>query len=322
MSELSRNSPVVVNAIKERVEEAQKMRFTKALLEQAAPVIQANLRSATNLPTRDGLKQFYDTESAGARRSLQSKRQKVRKSLVMKPQEPHLLDLWEVGYRTGRGGHGSIVVSNPKVVTSKNGAYPLFKLLWEGTSRYVVPMPLSPQERSTLIAIGGKKLHGQYLTRMREQQSKLYSEWARLKYQPVGAPSKKTPEQIRTERLIISQAGWIGKMKKGASGEFYRGKNIAPAGTTTYVGQHKIGVHIPPDFKEFAVENAPKKMSFYNRFKGKFYYNVFQRRGIEGDVVMDFHEYVSMCILNGLSFAVGEQQDERALEAIGQERYV
>lgn len=323
-SEISRNSPYVVNAVKDQLDDIKMMRFSKSLLEEAVPVIQANLKSAKNLPTKEGLKQFYDTESVNARRRAQNSRQLARKPLTIKPQQPHLLNLWEVGYRTGKGGHGAIIVSNPKMVTSKNGSFSLLKLLWEGTNRYIIPIPLTPQERSQIIAIGGKKLHGQYLTRMREQREKLYADWARLRYQNVGSPTKKTPEQIRTEWLMIKQAGWIGKTQKGAMGEFYKtgGAGGAPRQTKTHVGGVKIGVIIPPDFEDYTAESAPKKMHFYNRFKGKFYYNVFQRKGIEGDVVQDFHDYVANCILNGLMFSFGEQNEQRILSAIGQEKYV
>lgn len=322
-SEISRNSSFVVNAVKEQLDDVKMMRFTKALLEIATPVIQANLKNAQNLPTKEGLKQFYDTESVGAKRRAQSSRQMARKPLTIKPQQPHLLDLWEVGYKTGRGGHGAIIVSNPKVVTSKNGSFSLLKLLWEGTKRYIVPIPLNAQEKSKIIAIGGRKLYGSYLTRMRENQSKLYAEWARLKYQNVGAAVKKTPEQIRSEHWSIQQAGFLPKTKRGESGEFYKtgGAGGAPRQTTTHVGKVKIGVVIPPEFVDYAAENAPSKMHFYNRFKGKFYYNVIQRKGIEGDVVQDFHDYVAQCILNGLLFAYGEQNEEKILHAIGQEKY-
>jgi hypothetical protein len=321
--EISRNSPFVVNAVKEQLDDIKMMKFTKELLEIAVPVIQANLKNAQNLPTKEGLKQFYDTESVNARMRLQKTRQKARKPLVMKPQQPHLLDLWEVGYKTGKGGHGSIIVSNPKTVSSSNGSFSLLKLLWEGTNRYIVPIPLGAQEKSKIIAIGGRKLFGQYLTRMRENQEKMYADWARIRYQKVGGVVMKTPEQIRTEHMLIKQAGWLPKLKRGEMGEFYKtgGGGGAPRQTSTYVSKTKIGVVIPPEWSEYAAENAPNKMHFYNRFKGKFYYNVFQRKGIEGDVVQDFHDYVAQCILNGLVFAYGEQQEDKIIHAIGQERY-
>jgi hypothetical protein len=322
IKELMRDTPYVVNAVREQVEEIKLMRLSRHLLEIATPVIQANLKNAANLPTKENLKQFYDTESFKARWTKY--RNNPKKSAIIKQQQPHLLDLWEVGYKTGKGGHGSIIISNPKQVTSKNGSYPLFKLLWEGTDTYVVPIPLKPHERARLITNGSKKLHGQYLARLKEDRARLYADWARIKYQKVGDTRMKTPEQIRDEWLSIKQAGFLPSTKKGEMGEFFKtgGGGGAPRQTKSYVSKTKIGVIIPPDWNTYATENQPKKMSFYNRFKGKFYYNVFQRRGIESEVVQDFHDYIAQCVFNGLSFAYGEPDEDAINSAIGQVKFL
>jgi hypothetical protein len=350
---ITQGSSFYVNAVKDQITDLHKERFSRKLLEIAAPMIQAHLRNASNLPTRNGLKQFYDTESINARRGQQDHRQKARKPIKSKnkAEHDHLLHQWEVGFSVGRGGHGTIVVDNPKEVSSGDGSrtFSLFKLLWEGTETYVVPATLTKQETTNLFRRYGRDAYYQWLSRHKENQTKLGKDYNAYKRELIknvrgqigSVPKKKTEMEIEKEKykMMVNGAGFgrgglkpiqrlddVNVFSVGAEGESRTTVSTTPGQTKVFLGKTKYVFMDPKPFADFAAENAPKRMNFYNRFKGKFYYNVYARQGIKGEVVKDFHTYVSESVFNGLMSAVGEMTEARnkqaMLTAFGQEEYV
>jgi hypothetical protein len=339
---ISHNSQVLVNATKEQMDDVKKMGFSRDFLERASPFIKIHLRNATNLPSRDGKKQFYDTESRSIRAS-----KGMKKTMGS---DRHLIDQWEVGFQTGRGGHGKIICSNEKTVYSRNGSYALLKLLWEGTSSYVVPINLSDAERKALFHTGGNQnLFQSWRKRrdaMKETIDRAFHEYERSLYKKYrseegSVPVKKSETQRWKEKLSVEQAGARGGRYDrgrgyvsgtaiddirvhsiGEKGESRTTSSITPGQTTVQLGKYKYVQVKGMKYDEFVSENMPKKMTFYNRFTGKFYYNRFMRRGIEGEVVKDFHDYVGDSIYKGLMDAYGEIKEEDVLAAIGQEKYV
>lgn len=339
---ISHNSPILVAATREQIDDLKKMRFSRDFLERASPFIKIHLRNAMNLPSRDGKKQFYDTETRAAKASKGMKQ--------AMGSDKHLIDQWEVGFQTGRGGHGKIICSNNKTVYSRNGSYALLKLLWEGTSTYVVPITLTAAERRTLFHTGGNQnLFQDWRKRrdaMKDTITKAFHEYERSLYQKYrqeegSVPIKKSTAQRWKEKLSVEMAGSTGgyynkstgyssrvKVEDvnvrgvGEKGESRTTTSITPGQTTVQLGKYKYVRVAGMKYEDFVSENMPKKMTFYNRFAGKFYYNRFMRKGIEGDVIKDFHDYVGDSIYKGLMDVYGEIREEDVLAAIGQEKYV
>jgi hypothetical protein len=57
------------------------------------------------------------------------------------------------------------------------------------------------------------------------------------------------------------------------------------------------------------------KMSFYNRYTGHWNYNRTSRRGIRNEIVTSFHDYILLCVENGVRKAIEMMENEGLLIA-------
>jgi len=360
-------------------------KFTERILQDAVPIIQARLKMAANLPRRGGLIQFYDEQTANAKRAYGKKSwANSYHSGENRPTE-HLIHMWRVSSRIGRDGKGQIIVENDKVVPGKDRDWFLFDLLWNGTSAYVVPMELTKEEEKRLargeqygllaqhkeamrmrnIELSRRDIQRRYnnslqvvparrsvgksydyqkgmspqaLKRSRDLLNK-YGSGDTVKggqspgvlgithkkkswYYPVGEKKRVSLESWRKESEINRMAGATDKNleMRYASTDFVpvEKKNISmhygKVFHRWFVAKAKGG---PADYKDEFESDAPKKMSFYNRFRGRFYFNQIARAGIGANVVDDFHEYVIDCVYRGLiSAALTDEQRTSAKETM------
>jgi hypothetical protein len=77
-----------------------------------------------------------------------------------------------------------------------------------------------------------------------------------------------------------------------------------------------------PSLKQWRKYRAPEpvlqghqtgKMTFYNRFSGHFNYNRIARRGIRDAIVTSFHDYILLCVENGVRKSIEMLQNEGRL---------
>jgi hypothetical protein len=77
-----------------------------------------------------------------------------------------------------------------------------------------------------------------------------------------------------------------------------------------------------PSLKQWRKYRAPEpllqghqtgKMFFYNRYSGHFNYNRVARRGIRDVLVKSFHDYILLCVENGVRKAIEMLQNEGRL---------
>jgi hypothetical protein len=138
--EMQSKAPKIVKDVVEYTQEA----FTKEIMSEAAPIIEDLLKLTSSLPTKNGMYQFYDTQSDIAKAK--------RGWLIPKNTgDPHLLHMWKTDYRVGKNGDCTIIVSNDKLVKGKNGDFFLFNLLWNGTKPYIVTAELSDKRQKKVI---------------------------------------------------------------------------------------------------------------------------------------------------------------------------
>jgi len=267
-------------------------KILKELLESSCPHIEQLLQSGTMLPPRDGLKQFYDTESKAAWDSkLKRSGYQARKQMggnhpsTSKFNEPHLIQMFKVVGVPGRGGHGVIVVSNDKYVPGRNRNYNLFKLLWEGTESYVAPVKLELAEYEALKSKPEDVL--QYKNRMQKELITI-----------------STPYMSRRRTIVTAEE--INKRRREKYDSTYHGGYTGLKVTTYGKKKRVVTWDVETNMREDVNWDAAKRMTYYNRFQGRFYYNQFQRRGIGDRVVEDFHQYIADCIASGLNHGMGE----------------
>jgi len=299
--------------------------ITKQILSDAAPIIQSLLRSPSSLPTKDGLLQFYDTQSDAAKAA---KNWGIPKNTG----DAHLLQMWNVGYNVDEEG-GQIIVNNDKLVRGKTSTYYLFDLLWNGTSPYIVPVELTKKEQKAFGKKHGKSALEQWNDLRKVEQLKLERQRAQNKAQEKARGFKRNyhlsaVEQHRRDQAMRANTGQpiavdrakafrIAELTRLAGGGGFEsgdfgssesgGTRHEPLGITQATGKFTrlFRVFIKEQEKP-KQEYAPQKMHYYNRFKGKFFYNQIYRKGIEGKTLDDFHEYVATCVYRGLMMAVGE----------------
>jgi hypothetical protein len=269
--EFEKQLDVGSRSIAKSVMDIVKLKWTPDLLDESCQYIEMFLKNAEVLPTRMGMKQFYDTESAMAKRSRSVKKHPFGKDWEHSD-EPHLIEQWHVSWAK-RGDSFVIVIENDKYVKGRGRNWSLFELLWYGTDTYVVPAQLAPHEAEQLKASGRRNLE-QYKRRML------------LEPQRIGLP-------------------YVRKMRPRTYKE--RGEKAAIVGLESR-GKAPVRKEIVYDIdwnREQKFDIGAKKMSFYNRFQGRFYFNQFMRQGIKGQVVEDFHDYIADCIVRGLRMGAG-----------------
>jgi hypothetical protein len=341
------------------VKRVMEMKFTAELLSIATPAIEVNLKSATNLPTKGGLRQFYDEQSDVAKAN---KGWRIPKNT----KDPHFIQMWHVDWEQHiKTSEGKIILSNPKMVAGREAWWSLFDILWWGTDYYVAPVILNDEERARL-------------TRQRDKNgAPLISKWSRDKEKyyenraqgralknrgkiPRRSGAKgaqgamKTGDQIAKEFAQYRESGIdsfgmkLGGMEEDDFEEnpaiFYQQKATSPLQTQKHVRTSKVlgvvefvkskigkwGKKVP--YSETTLydvsggdpsyhQKPAQYMHFYNRFKGRFYYNQLTRKGVEGEVVQDFHDYVTKCIDDGLQFALNELSEEEIADIYYQSRF-
>ena len=77
-----------------------------------------------------------------------------------------------------------------------------------------------------------------------------------------------------------------------------------------------------PSLKQWRKYRAPEplfqghdtgKMSFYNRYTGRWNYNRIARRGIRPQIVSSFHDYILLCVKTGIEKAIEMMRNEGIL---------
>jgi len=362
-NELNRGLIAISADIRQEVEAP----FTADILSKAAPIIETLLKTASILPTKGSLRQFYDEQSDIAKTAAGWR---VPKNTT----DPHLMEMWEVDWELSkRDNVGKILVSNRKQVKGRDLYFDLFALLWEGTDTYVAPVQLNQEQITRLKR--ERDRHGNPLmerwSRDKERWLMLVSKYKRTRvarqtkskrmYYEGEVESnasrkksqsdmwKETHEQTvvghdpyqfgstdftKTERAGLTSSG----LKKQARTNYImsqpertikgKGKGGFRKGKTYYMGKH--GAKFPHlQFELYDIGGEDKSyhqglahyMHFYNRFKGRFYWNQLVRKGIEGKVLEDFHSYVSGCILRGMNIALGEVSDETVEDIYNESRF-
>jgi len=319
--------------------------FRREIVKDAAAITEELLKSTSSLPTRNGLYQFYDTQTDAAKMSIGWR-------IPKNTGDPHLLQMWKVNYSVGDDGDCSILVSNDKLVRGKTSDYYLFELLWNGTKPYIVAAELSNKRKKTVIKgkpyKSGKragqmrpdkiivkpsqqevfkKKHGkpafkEWEAKMREQmalQNKILGKrnWhisaveqdrRRRANQRKGEAVAVDREKAQRAKLALEHAGEYTNMNAHYSSDRESsGTTVERLGVTSsiYDNYEKLFKTLIHEKGGLIKEYAPQKMHFYSRYKGRFYYNQIYRKGIEGKVVQDFHEYVATCVYRGLMMAMG-----------------
>jgi hypothetical protein len=129
-----KNKKVIVQAIQKKAGPI----ITQSVLREAALQTQALLRRGNLLPSKSGMKMFFDTESEPA---------KAAKKWRSKPYtDRHLIHMFNVDYEVTGDNSGNLIISNDKLVKGFNQNWSLFQLLWEGTDTYVQPVTLTPEQ--------------------------------------------------------------------------------------------------------------------------------------------------------------------------------
>jgi hypothetical protein len=329
------------------VQKTHGLKFTKEYLDVACPWIQAYLKMASSLPTKGGLRQFYDTQSDQEKR-------KAGWKIPKNTTDPHLIEMWEVSYELGEDGEGTIIIKNQKLVKGRTSYYSLFQLLFFGTDTYVSPIAgnkLTYEQgiRMRSAEVQGSTIHKRWLE-ARDKEASVISEYTyrvgkrktpkgHLVRDRNGAfiPTKKKSvvdvfkEEAAKRELGGGIMGGSGSNQgdrapetKAMGGVGQKGwrppwvRKILGQGLTVGAGARygKREMHFARDvyptgkgyMSDFTKQSQPKKMMWYNRFKGKFYYNQIWRKGIDDVVVTDFHNYLTDCIYRGLVYA-GEALD-------------
>lgn len=59
-----------------------------------------------------------------------------------------------------------------------------------------------------------------------------------------------------------------------------------------------------------------KAMTFYDRYRERWFYNRHFRRGIRNELVVSFRQYILLCVENGIRRALAEMEDKRLLVSI------
>jgi hypothetical protein len=313
-------------------------KLTRDILDMACPHIQALLKMASSLPTKSGLRQFYDRETELAAKKQGARFQKkfgAEWNHQRREATPgHLLDQWRVSWTEDPNAEGFgaiIIVENDKMVKGRSSWFSLFELLWNGTNTYIAPVPMNPEEQTRL----GKSeaAMNQHRERMKNEAT-VYGPGYFYKAKPIstkkrhvnltdqrGRPRKvtgrrKTQEEMDKERVQALMSGErnayiqthkieverlsledVGSAKKASQTSY---------GHQRFVKGNLAWTHDVMGLGTTHHKEPAKRMHFYNRFTGRFYYNAIMRKGIESDVVQDFHEYVSDCVVKGIEFAIGQ----------------
>ena len=332
-------------SIQKDVQEYVGESFTEEIMSDAAPIIENLLKSISSLPTRDGKYQFYDTDSDKAKAKANWRipkntgdphlllmwrtGYKVHKngdcSVIVsndklvrgKSGDFYLFDLlW-------RGTKPYVVAAElgdkRKKQTIVGGLYKSGKK--EGQKRPdKVITTYSEQDRFRKKY--GKAAFKEWEIKMRElraHQNKMLGtrNWhisaveqdrRRRSNQRKGEAEAVDRAKAQRAKMLFEQAG--GNENRGEDFGFDRsgGTKVEQMGLTQSFGyddykkMYKTLIHEKGGIiKGF----APKKMNYYNRFAGKFFFNQIYRKGIEGKVVQDFHEYVATCVYRGIMIATG-----------------
>lgn len=314
------------------------VKLTQRFIKIAAPAIKANLKSATNVPPKNGMRQFYDEQTAVEMRNRGERNVKSfspNRSNYINHYEPsdHLLDQWEVEAVPNERG-GTLLISNNKMVPGKSRDFSLFKLLFLGTSYFVMPVPLRKAERELAMARGG---YEKYIERVNRTRRRVVTYQGDVTLRAKGGRKEVnvplTPEErAREKKMAMSKRGvysksdtstWKQEMRdleagfygferaveqaKGAG--FFNYPRTKKIKNVNYVPMRKIKDYMrvvevaPSGGQEW---EKPKRMSFYCRYMGRFYYNLSQRRGIEKDVVRDFRNFIADSVYEGLIYGVNE----------------
>jgi hypothetical protein len=345
-------------------------KFTDELLIHAAPNIEVLLKSATMLPTKGGLKQFYDEQSDIAKAN---KGWRIPKNT----EDPHLLQMWDVDWeKSSRDGVGKLLVSNRKQVKGRESYFSLFEILWYGTDVYVAPVQLSDEERTRLKRQRdktGQPLYNRWnrdkerwfmevskgkAIRGRPLNKRTMQDVGGIDYSPKPKSQVKIWEEVHKMETYGKDSFWnkresmdIDERRRTEGVHSARqGKNLTPTMTTKYIKRVYMAANPPQtittksgikkhlgkygskfpylhaelhdiggDDKSYH-QGLAHHMHFYNRFKGRFYYNQLVRKGVEEDIVQDFHEYITRCLYEGFKIAVGEITEERLAEIYEESR--
>jgi hypothetical protein len=342
------NKAGLIRAIEESTKHTAKdvqkvvgVKFTQKVIQTAAPQIQALLKMGSSLPTKRGVKMFYDDQT---RLAYKAKGWAYPENRETK----HLLEMWEVSgtVSPNQRAEGKIIIDNDKMVPGASRDWNLFQLLWEGTETYIAPVTITREQAQRLYA--------------NETKEQFKRTWKRISYKRMKYPHAK-PVEVERERNMAKSAAQMASERHamvvaGGGKTFNPGKasprseklgvnytqdtkgeeqtatsykqtGITPTQTTSWIREQRL--HARPitfaekDKKgrpitrgkfgpwEFVADvgnknvDNPKLMTFYNRYQGRFYYNQFMRKGIRRDVVEEFHEYIFKCLYRGLMDAIG-----------------
>jgi hypothetical protein len=247
---------------------------------------------------------FYDTESP-IMRALHG----------MKPRddEVHLMDQWLVSGESSGPMDGSIIIDNTKMVAGRDKYWNLSDLLYNGTRTYISQRALTIKQLNSMSD---------------EEAQHHYALHPDMDDIPGGGHYKRF---VTAGRKVQHDRGGgrssFGGLKKGAGPFFKKGgkKGIYMGRDTTPMPYELIDkrYHDPragwAALKMMANGDASfgnyKKMTYYNRYYGAFFYNQNVRNGMKPETVQAFKDYVTGCVHRGLLLSMDRlYSDGRATE--------
>lgn len=238
--------------------------FAEKVLTEACPTITALLKSGKLLPSRQGRKMFYDTESP-IMRDL--------RGLPPREDPVHLMDQWFCDFTIESDMKAVIHVKNSKMVAGRRKYWMLVDLLWEGTQTYIADTALTFEQ----------------LRHLSEEEIKHFYKYRTINQIPGFGPF------VRKGVKAVNKRG----EKIGGRVSTRKVENAPTRQDVAEFRHNYPGIDLQPDY-------VPKRMNYYNRYAGRFFFNQTMRRGIDEDVVKSFKEYVMNCVNKGLELAIGE----------------
>jgi hypothetical protein len=151
-----------------------------------------------------------------------------------------------------------------------------------------------------------------------QQDERRRSTNAGKRFMAEAADRERVARERQDQRLVGEDTFYGGDYSSGeknTGGTKIGKESITP---TTYRSN-------PDSYKKLIYERSglvksmlPPKMHWYNRFTGKYYTEQIFRRGIQGEVLEDFHKYIIGCIYGGIMVVIGER-NKKANERFAEE---
>jgi hypothetical protein len=343
LNDIANKMPQIEAAMRKNVEDS----FNKEILSIATPNIERLLALPSSLPTKQNKYQFYDTESDAARELKGWKKNTGDKHLIQMFEVDFSISREGKGTvivnndKMVRGKSGDFFLfdllwdgTRPYVVAAEMSAERK-KTVTKGTEYKSGKRKGEMRPDKVTYAQSQqdqfKKTHGKAAFKMWEdamrvqmaKQSKVMGkrnwhisavEQDRRRRQNLGKVEAEAVDRERAKRNE-EMFRFAGGYEKGDSdygssesgGTKTGGQSFTQSFSyTDYKKQYKVLIR---EKTGLIKSMAPPKMHWYNRFNGKFYTSQIYRRGIEGDVVKDFHEYIITCVYRGIMEAMGKSSE-------------